>query len=62
MHQIANRASHFGKKRLGCAEQASVTDGAAHNFPEDIAASFIGWQDAIADEESCGAGVVCDDT
>ena len=38
-----------------------MSDGAAHDFAEDIAAALIGRQDAVVDEEGGGTGVVSDD-
>jgi hypothetical protein len=38
-----------------------VTDGAAHDFAKNVAAAFVGGQDAVGDEERGGAGVIGDD-
>ncbi|BFV57940.1 hypothetical protein KCMC57_up30440 [Kitasatospora sp. CMC57] len=38
-----------------------MADRAAHEAPQDVAASVLGGQDAVGDEEGDGAGVLGDD-
>jgi hypothetical protein len=46
---------------LFLSEKATVADAAAEDLAEDVAATFVRWEDAVRDEEGGGAGVVGDD-
>ena len=41
LHQVANREDHFVEEWFSLSQQASVSDGAADNFAEDIAPAFV---------------------
>ena len=61
LHQVADGVDHLEEERLLLAEQAAMADAAAEDFAQDVAAAFVGGQDAVVDEEGGGAGVVGDD-
>ena len=43
------------------AEGTALLDRAAHDPPQDVAAVFVGGDDAVGDQEGGAAGVVGDD-
>ncbi len=61
LHQIADGVDHLEEEGLLLAEEAAMADAAAKDFAQDVAAAFVGGQDAVVDEEGGGAGVVGDD-
>ena len=54
-------SGHFVQKGFDGADEATVADRPTHNLTEDVTAPLVGGQDAIGDQESCGAGMVRDD-
>ena len=41
-HFVADGVDHFVEEGLFLAEEAAVTDAAAHDFTQDVAAAFVG--------------------
>ncbi len=60
-HLVADGVDHLVHEGLFLAEEAAVADAAAEDLAEDVAAAFVGGEDAVGDEEGGGAGVVGDD-
>ena len=58
LHQLGHEAGQLIQERVFHPHHADVAQGAAHDFAEHIAASFVGWQDAIVDQERGGAAVI----
>ena len=61
LHDVHNRGDDFIEEGLVEAQELSVPAGAAQDAPEHVAAALVGGQDAVADQEEDGAGVVGDD-
>ena len=61
VHQVANCIDHFVKKWFLLSEQSPVSDSAADDFSQNVAAAFIPWENTVADEKCRGARVVGDD-
>ncbi len=61
LHEIADGVDHIEEEGLLLTEQTAMTDTAAENFAQHVATALVGWQHAIINEESSGAGVVADD-
>jgi len=60
-HDFSERGDQFVEERAFLAELVAVTDGAADDPAQHIAATVIGRQGAIGNQESAGADVVGDD-
>ena len=61
LHLIADGVDHLAHEWLFLPKQATMTNAAAENFAQHVAAAFIGWQNAVVDEEGGGAGMVGND-
>ncbi len=59
-HQVAYCENHLVQEWFVLAQEAAVSDGAADNFAQHVAAAFVGWDHSIGDKKGCGAGVVGD--
>ena len=53
-----HRLAHLGHEGAIQSQLAAVTDGAADDAAQDVAAFAVGRYHAIADQERCGAGVL----
>jgi hypothetical protein len=64
-HPVDHRLHHRHEQGLAAAdlhaEQLGVADRAAHQAAQHVAAALLGGQDAVADQERGGAGVLGDD-
>ena len=58
LHEIGDEAGELVEIGVVEAGEAAVAHGAAHDFAEDVAAAFVGRNDAIVNEEGGGAGVI----
>ncbi len=61
-HLLRDRKDHLEQERLVRAVEASVADGAPHDFAQHVSASFVLWQHSVADEERRRPRVVGDDS
>ena len=57
-HVFGDEAGELVEVGVLLADEPRVTHGPAHDFAEDVAAAFIGGEDAIVNKEGGGAGVV----
>ena len=57
---VDNGGSNIGHKRLVNAEQLAVTNGAAQQAAQNVAAALVGRDNAVADHHNGGADVVGD--
>ncbi len=60
-HRRVNGARHFRHEWLVRTEQSSVTNAAAQNLSQDVAAAFIGRNHAVGNQKCRGARVVGND-
>ena len=60
-HDLRDAPGHIEKEGLVHAEKRGETQGPAQKAPQDVAAALVRGQDALGNEEGCGAAVVGDD-
>src|SRR5579872_335690 len=60
LHEIANGKGHLIKERFGLSEQPAMSDSAANDFTQHVAAAFIRRQHSIRNQKGCCPRVVRD--
>src|SRR5215469_16212171 len=62
LHKIANGENHVVHEGLFLTQSAAVTNGAADDLAQYVAASLVGWLHTIRNEKGCSTRVIRDDS
>ena len=58
LHQLGDEAGEFVQVRILAADHAGITDSPPHDLAQHVTAPFVGWRNAVVNQEGSGADMI----